>query len=90
VTGATQDLIYVSPKSGRAVSRLGAGEWADRLLPLPDVAKGLVHEPKFALEGLKLTQYFLENKVAVNLGIPHLPSARERLLDQVTKLSEAQ
>lgn len=90
VTGSTQDLIYVSPKSGRAVSRHGAGEWADRLLPLPDVAKGLVHMPKHTLEGLTLTQYFLENKVAINLGITHLPSARERLLDQMSKLADAQ
>ena len=40
VTGATEDLIYVSPRSGRAVSRAGAGDWAERLLPLPDVLRG--------------------------------------------------
>ena len=33
VTGTQDDLAYVSPKSGRAVSKSGAGEWADRLLP---------------------------------------------------------
>jgi len=35
VTGQTSDLAYVSPRSGRAVSRQGAGAYADRLLPLP-------------------------------------------------------
>ena len=40
VTGATEGLIYVSPKTGRAVSAKGAGEWADRLLPLPPVLRG--------------------------------------------------
>ena len=35
VTGATTGLAYVSPRSGRAVSRAGAGVYADRLLPLP-------------------------------------------------------
>ena len=35
VTGATEGLVYVSPKTGRAVTRAGAGGWADRLLPLP-------------------------------------------------------
>ncbi|TMV54089.1 DNA repair protein RecO, partial [Thioclava sp. BHET1] len=35
VTGSRDDLAYVSPRTGRAVSRAGAGEWADRLLPLP-------------------------------------------------------
>ncbi|OIQ06617.1 MAG: DNA repair protein RecO [Rhodobacteraceae bacterium CG2_30_10_405] len=35
VTGSRDDLAYVSPRTGRAVSRQGAGEWADRLLALP-------------------------------------------------------
>ena len=35
VTGVTDGLIYVSPRTGRAVSAKGAGEWADRMLPLP-------------------------------------------------------
>ena len=34
-TGAKNDLIYVSPKTGRAVSRDGAGIYADRLFRLP-------------------------------------------------------
>ena len=35
-TGATSDLAYVSPKSGRAVSREGGEAWRDKLLRLPD------------------------------------------------------
>lgn len=35
-TGTSDDLIYVSPKSGRAVSRAGGAPWADKLLALPD------------------------------------------------------
>lgn len=34
-TGETTDLVYVSPKSGRAVSRAAGEAWHDRLLPLP-------------------------------------------------------
>ncbi len=34
-TGSREDLIYVSPKSSRAVSRDAGAPWADRLLPLP-------------------------------------------------------
>ncbi|CAN5364431.1 DNA repair protein RecO [soil metagenome] len=34
-TGVTTDLIYVSPKSGGAVSRTAGEPWRDRLLPLP-------------------------------------------------------
>ena len=35
VTGVTDDLVYVSPKSGRAVSAEAGAPWRDRLLPLP-------------------------------------------------------
>lgn len=34
-TGAREDLIYVSPKSGRAVSAEAGAPWRERLLPLP-------------------------------------------------------
>lgn len=40
VTGSREDLAYVSPRSGRAVARGAAGEWADRLLPLPPCLLG--------------------------------------------------
>ena len=39
-TGAREDLIYVSPKSGRAVSAAAGAEWRDRLLPLPAFLRG--------------------------------------------------
>ena len=66
-TGRSDDLIYVSPKSGRAVSRDAGEPWRDRLLRLPaflvqddgaaqddDVAAG------FALTGYFLTRHVLE------------------------------
>src|SRR4051812_13404170 len=34
-TGATTELIYVSPKSGGAVSRIAGEPWRDRLMRLP-------------------------------------------------------
>ncbi|HVZ53730.1 MAG TPA: DNA repair protein RecO [Pseudolabrys sp.] len=66
-TGTRADLIYVSPKSGRAVSREAGAPYAERMLPLPaflradeapvsarDIADG------FALTGFFLTRYVLE------------------------------
>ena len=41
VTGVREGLVYVSPRTGRAVSREGAGEWADKLLPLPPCLRGV-------------------------------------------------
>lgn len=82
VTGATQELVYVSPKSGRAVSRKGAGEWADRLLPLPACLRGLGLAPdEEVADGLRLTGYFLENRLAPALGHRPLPEARSRFVD---------
>lgn len=82
VNGSREDLVYVSPKSGRAVSRQGAGEWADRLLPLPlcMLGQGGASDTEIA-EGLKTTGYFLINRLAPALGHRPLPEARQRFVD---------
>ncbi len=81
-TGVTQELIYVSPNSGRAVSRQGAAEWADRLLPLPAFLRvgGFAEDSEDVLEALKTTGYFLEHWLAPALGNRPLPPARTRLM----------
>lgn len=82
VTGSTEDLIYVSPKSGRAVSSMGAGEWADRLLPLPPILRGEGDAPdEEILQALSTTGYFLSEKLAPDLGNKPLPEARARFID---------
>lgn len=81
VTGATEELIYVSPKSGRAVSRTGAGVWADRLLPLPRVLRGEGDAPDAEIAaGLETTGYFLSAHLAADLGTRPLPDARARFV----------
>jgi len=86
VTGSRDDLIYVSPKTGRAVSRAGAGEWADRLLPLPQclLGQGAVADAEIR-DGLRTTGYFLENHLAPSLGNRPLPVARQRLIDLLNR-----
>ncbi len=81
VTGETKDLRYVSPKSGRAVSVQGAGDWADRLLPLSDALRGEgAQSDADILKALATTGYFLEHKLAAaQIGKP-LPEARTRFL----------
>ncbi|MCH2248506.1 MAG: DNA repair protein RecO [Cognatishimia sp.] len=83
VTGTTENLIYISPKSGRAVSKQGAGDWADRLLPLVPCLKGQGDSGDQAiLEALHVTGYFLEHKLAASLGNRPLPEARARFVDR--------
>ncbi|MDW4500521.1 DNA repair protein RecO [Sulfitobacter sp. D35] len=81
VTGTQEDLVYVSPKSGRAVSRAGAGDWADRMLPLPEVLRGLGAAPDTEIaQGLQTTGYFFDAHLAQNLGQKPLPEARQRFV----------
>lgn len=86
VTGATEGLAYVSPKSGRAVTAKGAGEWADRLLPLPE---GLAGEgalpPEAVLMGLRLAGFFLDRELRPVLHDRPLPEARSRLVDLLAR-----
>lgn len=80
---AANDLSYVSPRTGRAVSRAGAGEWADRLLPLPPCLLGHGPAPDTEIaQGLRLTGHFLHNRLAPELGHKPLPEARQRFVDR--------
>lgn len=86
VTGATTDLAFVSPRSGRAVSRAGAGDWAPRLLPLPPLMLGQgPATPEALAQGLALTGYFLAQALAPQLADRPLPEARARLVRALTR-----
>jgi DNA repair protein RecO (recombination protein O) len=86
VTGSVEDLAYVSPKTGRAVTKAGAGDWADRLLPLPAGLVGKsVLSPGDVVTGLQLTGYFLDRGLRPVLQDKPLPEARARLLDLLSR-----
>lgn len=87
VTGSQESLMYVSPRTGRAVSRDAAGAWADRLLPLPDVmrGRGAASNSEIA-QGLVTTGYFLTAHLAKGLGNKPLPEARARFVEAFTRL----
>jgi DNA repair protein RecO (recombination protein O) len=88
VTGATEGLAYVSPKSGRAVTERGAGDWADRLIQLPE---GLGGEgplaPEAVVQGLRLTGFFLDRELRPVLHDRPLPEARSRLVDLLVRVT---
>lgn len=88
VRGVNEDLAFVSPKSGRAVSREGAGEWVDRLLPLPPVlaGKGEASETEI-VTALSTTGWFIEHKLMHSLGERTLPQARARLIEAIARQS---
>ena len=83
MTGETADLAYVSPKTGRAVSREAAGEWAPRLLPLPAfLATGAPEVPaeipsSEIAQGLQLAGHFLNRHIFEPAARP-MPAPRAR------------
>ncbi len=80
-TGANDDLVYVSPKSGRAVSASAGEPYKDRLLPLPAFLTRARQGGATAADiaaGLALSAHFLETRVMSPLGLP-LPEIRRRL-----------
>ncbi|HEX5279369.1 MAG TPA: DNA repair protein RecO [Micropepsaceae bacterium] len=89
VTGTTDDLIYVSPRSGRAVSRAAGREYSDRLLPLPQFLAGTGIQADMAgvAAGLQLTAHFLSRWVLSPYG-KEIPFARQRLADLATLSSD--
>jgi len=89
-TGVQQDLIYVSPKSGRAVCRDAGAKWANRMLPLPRFLRvqTATKEAAEVLDALKTTGYFLEQRLAPALGNRPLPDARARFLAVLQKTAD--
>jgi len=89
-TGEVDDLIYVSPRTGRAVSRAAGEPYKDRLLKLPPfmlaAQTGLAAGDVRA--GLDLTGHFLEAFVFAPFNRP-LPPARLWLVDRLTEAGRA-
>lgn len=80
-TGSNDQLIYVSPKTGRAVSASAGEPYKDKLLALPAfLAKGRGAHVTAAdiAAGLTLTGYFLESRVLGQRG-EALPDSRARI-----------
>lgn len=93
-TGQTDDLVFVSPRTGRAVSREAGAPYQDKLLALPAFlapSEGMEINvtPTDFLDGVRLTGYFLARHVFDPLNRP-LPGARNRLADLLNDLSPSE
>jgi DNA repair protein RecO (recombination protein O) len=82
-TGAVDDLGYVSPKSGRAVSRVAAAPWQDRLFRLPAfLSEEVAPSLDDIADGFELTGFFLERHVLEPRGLT-FADAREGFVEAV-------
>ncbi len=90
-TGATDDLVFVSPRSGRAVSRAAGLPYAERMLRLPAFLQdeGAVASTADLADGFALTGFFLERHVLMPRGLmladerAHFIAALDRALPSV-------
>jgi DNA repair protein RecO (recombination protein O) len=81
-TGSNDQLIYVSPKSGRAVSASAGEPYRDRMLALPPFltkARTGAVTARDVLDGFALTGHFLETRVLLPRG-ETLPEPRSRII----------
>lgn len=90
-TGTKEDLIYVSPKSGRAVSAAAGEPYKNKLLRLPTFLvknrQGAIM-PQDVIAGLMLTGHFLETWVLIPRG-EEMPDARVRFRDLLERSVKA-
>ena len=86
-TGATDDLIYVSPKSGRAVSRAGGEAYRDRLMRLPAFLRqeGSPESADELADAFALTGFFLDRHAFAPRGLA-VPEARARFVAALASL----
>jgi len=86
--GSSDELAYVSPKSGGAVSRREGEPYRDRLLPLPSfLIDGGTGDWPDVLAGFRLTGHFLERDLLLGRAADVL-AARERLVERLKRALE--
>ena len=84
VTGKSDDLHYISPKSGRAVSAIPGKPYHAKLLPFPEVFRNAAVASTEAVEGLRVTGHFLHHWLLASIH-KTLPSARLQLAEMLEK-----
>lgn len=89
-TGGANDLIFVSPRTGRAVSAAAGAPYSERLFALPTFLLGAVLPPSGADvdDALLLTGYFLSRRIFEPRGLA-LPDTRHGFLMALRRAREA-
>lgn len=82
-TGSRDQLVYVSPKSGRAVSRTAGEPYHERLFALPGFLSRAETATRLDVNnGLRLTAYFLDRHVLGPRGLA-MPQVRQMLAERL-------
>ncbi|QTL02383.1 DNA repair protein RecO [Aquabacter sp. L1I39] len=85
-TGGNNNLVFVSPRTGRAVSEDAGAPYADLLLPLPSFLVGSIVPPSVGdlEDAFRLTEYFLARRVFEPRGLS-VPEARSGFLSALRR-----
>jgi DNA repair protein RecO (recombination protein O) len=86
MTGASEGLTFVSPKTGRAVTKEAGEPWAAKLLPLPAFLRAGANmrpDPEMLSQAFALTSHFLSRNVYEPRGL-EMPHARDSFIRFVT------
>ncbi|MBL8907388.1 MAG: DNA repair protein RecO [Rhizobiales bacterium] len=84
-TGTREGLVYVSPRTGRAVSREAGEPYRDRLLRLPEFLNGsqaATPNTEDIIDGFRLTGHFLSRHIFEPRNVDP-PDCRERMIARI-------
>ena len=89
-TGAKDELVFVSPRSGRAVSRAAGEPYRDKLMRLPVFLRqdGAPPSPDDLLDAFTLTGFFLDRHAFAPRGLS-LPQARAQFVNALTREAQS-
>ena len=89
-TGAKDELVFVSPRSGRAVSRAAGEPYRDKLMRLPVFLRqdGAPPSPDDLLDAFTLTGFFLDRHAFAPRGLS-LPEARAQFVNELTREAQS-
>jgi DNA repair protein RecO (recombination protein O) len=89
-TGAKDELVFVSPRSGRAVSRAAGEPYRDKLMRLPVFLRqdGVPPSPDDLLDAFTLTGFFLDRHAFAPRGLS-LPEARAQFVNALTREAQS-
>ena len=87
-TGTTDNLFYISPKSGKAVCKEKGLKYDNKLLRFPDILKDKKKDNEFSrselVAGLSVTGFFLKKWITYSLQNKQTMSIRQRLIDTLS------
>ncbi len=93
VTGTQNNVTYISPKTGSAVSKEVGEPYKSRLFPIPsyffEAAENLPHSMKEVIDGLEITRYFLAKHFFAE-SLARMPASFVQFRDEMNRMFDVE